>query len=483
MHRSWQPKTSGRRETRMRETGPIPSDSIPSPLGKPTSARRASPPPSLGVGHQTSDELSDSFETDEPPRLLTERYEILQWIETGGMGIIYKAFDRLLNREVAVKVLRRDRATKDYVDDFANEARIMSFLSHPGVAPIYETGVCANGQPYHVMKLVGGITLQTMLQDQRIEKAELLQIFTDVCQTMAFAHSRGVIHLDLKPANVMVGEFGEVNVMDWGLAQHFHRGVLDPSSSESQPHVNGAPSLSAELEASELITRQAHINGTPEYMSPEQARGGTLDSRADVFSLGGILCEILSGHAPYEGDSLQQVYRCAVRGKTFLSLERLLNCGFDDAIVRLAINCLQVDINKRPVDAMVLSQVMTAHQASTLRSVRSDMNRFFELSPDMFCIADHNGFFVRINDNFSRVLGHSNEALLSNPFLSFVHEDDRERTIAQVSALREGRPVVRFRNRYITANGDYIAIEWTAKSIEGEHLIYAVARDVSAQVT
>ncbi|MCM2371975.1 protein kinase domain-containing protein [Aporhodopirellula aestuarii] len=443
-----------------------------------------------------SADVAKNTEIPAHPRLLTGRYEILEWIETGGMGIIYKAFDRLLEREVAIKVLRRDRATNSYQEDFAKEARIMSFLSHPGVAPIYETGVCVNGQPYHVMKLVGGITLRAMLDDENTEKAELLNVFTDVCQTMAFAHSRGVIHLDLKPSNIMVGEFGEVNVMDWGLARHIHHDTSQSPPEQSLPtestsHGRGETVstsddetlASAEAEAGPWTTRQNNINGTPEYMSPEQARGSNLDARADVFSLGGILCEILSGHAPYEGEDLQQVYRSAVRGETLQSLERLRTCGFGDALVRLTINCLHVDPSKRPINAMALSQIMMAHQASTLRSVRSDMDRFFELSPDMFCIADHNGFFVRINDNFSKVLGHSKETLLSRPFLSFVHEEDIERTIAQVSALAGGRPVIRFRNRYITARGDYITLEWTAKSLEGEHLIFAVARDVTAKVT
>ncbi|MFG0255960.1 MAG: PAS domain S-box protein, partial [Rhodopirellula sp. JB053] len=283
-----------------------------------------------------------------------------------------------------------------------------------------------------------------------------------------------------------LGEFGEVNVMDWGSAKHLNRpdsmarDPRHPTSHQSNDHQDVIKSSSA---TDDNDANKGSIDGTPQYMSPEQARGDRLDQRADVFSLGGILCEILSGHAPYEGRNPKQIYRRAIRGRTFVCLERLIGCGVDDALIRLAVECLQVDANQRPRDATRLSQIMTAHQASTLQSVQSDMARFFELSPDMFCIADHNGYFVRINENFTKVLGHSRETLLSNPFLSFVHEDDRARTLAQMSGLQEGRPVVRFRNRYITAGGDYTTIEWTAKAIDGEHLIYAVARDISTHIS
>jgi len=422
------------------------------------------------------------------PRLLSDRYVLTRLIQTGGMGLVYEAYDHLLDRLVAIKMLRTDRVDHQSVlDDFVKEARMMAFLPHPGVTPIYETGTCENGKPFHVMKLVDGITLREMLDAGRSETAELLQVFTDVCQTIAFAHSRGVIHLDLKPSNIMVGAFGEANVMDWGLARNFSPKGVPFDSRESDiigsdatvNPPNEEPDNTPYVRIENAITRQPVVNGTPEYMSPEQARGSTLDARADVFSLGGILCEILSGHAPYEGTSLGQVYFSAVRGKTSPSVERLQTCGLDEALVRLAINCLQIEVADRPADANVLAHVMMAHQASTLRSVQSDMNRFFELSPDMFCIADQNGFFVRINDNFTRVLGHPKEHLMSQPFLAFVHEDDRDSTIEQIACLNRGVKVVRFRNRYSTTDGTYKTFEWTANAIEGEHLVFAVARDVT----
>ncbi len=444
--------------------------------------------PRLSVAEGGDEFVIDSIHRmrgPDPPQLPTDRYRITSLLQSGGMGLVYRARDQMLDRDVAVKVLRQNRALNPTaVEDFAHEAKVMSFLSHPGVTPIYEMGVCGDGQSFHVMKLVDGVTLREMLTAGRVETAELLNIFTDVCQTMAFAHTRGVIHLDLKPSNIMVGAFGEVNVMDWGLAMYTGRRRCaggDESSRQTTDFVgtDQGTRTTDEVELSDVITRQLQINGTPQYMSPEQAWGSTLDARADVFSLGGILCEILSGHAPYEGENLRQVYRCAVRGTTFASLERLRTCGLDNALVRLAINCLHVEIGNRPANAKILANVMQAHQTATLRSAQSDMNRFFELSPDMFCIADRNGYFVRVNDNFSRVLGYTTDELLSQPFIAFVHEDDVARTIEKIETLKEGWPVVRFRNRYTTVRGGVVTLEWTAKAIEGEQLVFAVARDVT----
>jgi len=122
---------------------------------------------------------------------------------------------------------------------------------------------------------------------------------------------------------------------------------------------------------------------------------------------------------------------------------------------------------------------MSSYQGAALARFQSDMSRFFELSLDLFCIAGMDGFFRRLNSNFSRVLGYSDQELLSRPFMDFVHPDDHKKTIAAMSQLDEGKPVIRFRNRYLTAAGNYLEFEWTAKSIPDEGLIFAVARDVT----
>jgi serine/threonine-protein kinase len=154
--------------------------------------------------------------------------------------------------------------------------------------------------------------------------------------------------------------------------------------------------------------------------------------------------------------------------------------GADRVLVRLAKKCLSPQADHRPANAVEVANEMSAYQESALERVESDMDRFFQLSLDLFCIAGLDGYFRRINPNFSRVLGHTEEELLSRPFLDFVHEADREDTVQQMSVLSEGQPVVQFRNRYLTASGQYITLEWMAKSIENEDIIFAVARDVTS---
>ena len=214
-----------------------------------------------------------------PPHLLIGR-ELAQ----GGMGHVHPAADRNLLRRVALK-----RLNKNYVDNsfyrngFVAEAQINGQLEHPNIVPVYELSIDKNGVPYFTMQLVQGISFETWLDRyspgtvERIEGG--IEILLKVCDALAYAHDRGVIHRDLKPANIMVGEFGQVYLMDWGLAKL---------------------TRSKTLGADALMNVEGTV-GTPEFMSPEQARGKPtdIDERTDVFGLGALLFEVLSGMGPY----------------------------------------------------------------------------------------------------------------------------------------------------------------------------------------
>lgn len=394
------------------------------------------------------------------PVLLQGRYELFGEIARGGMGIIYQGWDLNLKREVAIKVLRaKFLGSETSTAAFVNEAYVMSFLPHPGLPPIYEWGRCDDGRPFHVMKLVKGLTLSDMLRSEKKGDGELYKIFADICETLAFAHSHQVVHLDLKPDNIMVGSFGEVHVMDWGLARF----------------------LNSEPEQQRDSAEKGPINGTPEYMAPEQANGETLDARTDVFGLGAILCEILTGQSPYPGKNVQQIFNRAARASLDVTFSILDDCSPDPTLTRLAKKCLSPRPCDRPKDAIVVARELSAYQESALERAENDLSRFFELSLDLFCIAGLDGYFRRINSNFSRLLGHADHDLLSRPFLDFVHVQDRPKTIQQMERLKQGQPVVRFRNRYRNANGDFVKLEWTAKAVEGENTIFAVARDVTSK--
>lgn len=210
------------------------------------------------------------------------RYEVLEEVGRGGMGTVYRAFDRELDREVAVKVL--DAAHPDAARRMLREARVIARLEHPGIVPVHDVGTFPDGRVYYAMRLVRGRRLDGELRAGR-PLPELLRVFARLCEAVAFAHAHGVIHRDLKPENVMVGPFGEVLVMDWGLAKVAGEGEV--GSRADAPATPGG-------------TAHGTVLGTPGFMAPEQARGEVerVDERADVFALGRILRAFLSGGDP-----------------------------------------------------------------------------------------------------------------------------------------------------------------------------------------
>ena len=260
-----------------------------------------------------------------PKSVSDSRYRLDGVIARGGMGAIIKGRDTDLGRDLAIKVLLDEHKAKpEVIRRFVEEAQIGGQLQHPGIAPVYELSQFADKRPFFSMKLVKGQTLSKLLaerQDPSEDRSRFIGIFEQVCQTMAYAHSRGVIHRDLKPANIMVGAFGEVQVMDWGLAkvlpvggvadeQHAH--TKHKETSIIQTLRNGVGSDSPAVAGTVgSQTQMGSVMGTPAYMPPEQALGeiDNLDERADVFGLGAILCEILTGKPPYVAEDGTQIFR------------------------------------------------------------------------------------------------------------------------------------------------------------------------------
>jgi serine/threonine protein kinase len=225
----------------------------------------------------------------ERPDVATTRYEILERLGEGGMGVVYLARDRELGREVALKVLRAPDPSASERDRILREARILASLEHPGIAPVHDVGLLPDGRVFYVMKRIRGERLDSFARTPR-SRAELLRVFRQVCDAVAFAHAAGVIHRDLKPQNVMLGAFGEVLVLDWGVAKL--RGQVGESTAAT-----------TERSGEDADTAPGAAVGTPGYMAPEQLAGGSsaIDERADVFGLGGILCFLLTGDHPPAG--------------------------------------------------------------------------------------------------------------------------------------------------------------------------------------
>ena len=214
------------------------------------------------------------------PPLELERYDIGARIGKGGMGEVWIARDRTIGREVAIKRMLDPDANARSLARFVREARIQGRLDHPAIVPVHELGTDGDGRPYFVMKRLTGNTLREVLRGDAPQQ-RLLRAFVDVCLAVEYAHERGVIHRDLKPENIVLGDYGEVYVLDWGVAKLV--GDTDTPATET---ATDEP----------LATRAGAAVGTPGYMAPEQARGQRdLDRRADVYALGCILHEILVG--------------------------------------------------------------------------------------------------------------------------------------------------------------------------------------------
>ena len=279
------------------------------------------------------------------------------------MGRVLAAFDHGLDRDVALKVLLPGANA----DRFVRESKITARLPHPGIPPVYALGTLADGSPFLAMKLVAGRTLAAEMK--AADRPRLLQAFTQVCQAVGFAHSKGIIHRDLKPSNIMVGAFGEVQVMDWGLAKDLARGEAadEPCSSPALP-IPGAGSdpnqttdHRAARESTDEGTQAGTILGTPAYMAPEQARGEAADARADVFALGGLLCALLTGQPPYSGTSALEIIRRAGAADLAEAYARLDGCGADAELVALCRCCLSPDPSDRPADGQSLADGLTAY--------------------------------------------------------------------------------------------------------------------------
>lgn len=225
----------------------------------------------------------------------SHRLSMGEAIARGGMGTVHLAADRLLQQKVAVKILHRNlEGNPEAVQRFVHEARITASLPHPNIVPVYDIGHDGDLGLYFTMKLVEGRTLSSLVRSLPLggmssgRVAELLDIVIRVCDALAFSHNRGILHCDLKPSNIMVGDFGQVYLMDWGMARNYRE---DPAPPDGR------------------------IYGTIGYMSPEQARSESLDPRADVFGVGAILYYLFARKAPFRRPLLEQSLYAALNSK------------------------------------------------------------------------------------------------------------------------------------------------------------------------
>ncbi len=277
------------------------------------------------------------------------RYAVIREIARGGMGKVIEVEDNDLRRSVALKVLRKEMLERrDLVERFLEEAQITGQLEHPNIVPVHEIGVDGRGNLYFTMKLVEGEDLSSILKRMRkkdpgAEQAyplnRMIDIFIKVCEGMAFAHSKGVIHRDLKPANIMVGRFGEVQIMDWGVAKIVGR------KEDSAERVVGSDRQDDDASR----TMVGSILGTPSYMSPEQARGevNSMGQESDVFSLGVILYELLALQTPWNAQTSAQVLDQVKNYDPEPPSKKAPDRKIPPELEQLAMKCIEKAANKR----------------------------------------------------------------------------------------------------------------------------------------
>ena len=301
-----------------------------------------------------------------PGREGPARYRLLGEIARGGMGEVFRCWDQDLGRDVAVKFLgEQHRHNPSMARRFVEEAQIGGQLQHPGIVPVHDIGLTADERPYFTMRLVEGETLASLLgarQDPGEDRRRFLVLFEKVLETMAYAHARGVIHRDLKPQNIMVGPFGDVQVMDWGLSK-----VLGNESPGEESHRGGSSAdRPVPVQATGSRSESGSVMGTPAYMPPEQARGEVdrLDERSDVFSLGAILCEILTGEPPYEGETPRAIRAKAASAQLDPARRRLKSSQSDGELVRIAFKCLAPTQSSRYAHAGEAANELSGYLAS-----------------------------------------------------------------------------------------------------------------------
>ncbi len=320
--------------------------------------------------------------TEESP----ERYSQIKEIGAGGIGKVLLVYDRHTGRNIAVKELLPDinhQVSSDSVispDEarFLREARLTAQLEHPSVVPVYEIGRKPDNSIYYTMKYVKGRTLSDIIRSSSSlnERLKFLSHFLNLCNAIAYAHSKGVIHRDIKPHNVMIGEFGETVVLDWGLAK-----IKGTTDTENEKFANQMRLL---MDAAAGKTVAGEVMGTPQYMPPEQAWGdvNNIDEKSDIYSLGAVLYEILTGFPPFDGDSpleIVKAVRAYSRGEKKLVPVKEEEPESPDELAAIAEKALSADKNRRyqsvvdlidDVEAYIAGRKVSGHRYSVFAYLR-----------------------------------------------------------------------------------------------------------------
>jgi len=291
----------------------------------------------------------------------SDKYALGEDVGQGGMKRILRATDRDARREIALATIREGHAAPEAVRRFVREARITALLEHPNIVPVHDVGVDADGKPFFTMKLLRGESLSNVIKSlsegddhhrRTFGLQTMVEIFRDVCSAIAFAHSKGVVHLDLKPANIQVGAYGEALVIDWGLAK---------LTTEHDAEYDELVAMLEEPDAAN--TAYGAIKGTPGFMAPEQARGDNSDKdeRTDIYALGAILYSMLTWKRPIDKPSADEVREATLKGELVPPSQRAPDRFVPPALELVVMKAMALDPARRYNSVEDLSRDIQAY--------------------------------------------------------------------------------------------------------------------------
>jgi PAS domain S-box-containing protein len=454
---------------------------------------RATDHPTMTVARRNS--LAASFDIagldlGDAPLTMRERITLRHLHSSGGIGEVWRAYDEVLGREVALKWLKRDQA--EHLDNrarFHREAQITGQLDHPGVVPVYDYNTTDDGtRCFYTMRFLRGRTLADVIaefhrtrdDDGMVSGAfmQLLGYFISICNTMAFAHSRGIVHRDLKGDNVIVGKYGEVIVLDWGLAKRIG---VDEDVGERKEDPSWRPTESGRGESGIIATMQGERLGTPAFMAPEQALGSIdeIDERTDVYGLAAILYDILTGRPPFYGDDVVAVMNAVAREQPTPPSEVVP--GVPPELEHICLRGLAKQREQRWQSVTELSAAVQGwvNALAERKRTEQERERFFDLSLDLLAILDRGGRIRQSNAAWGSQLGWSEQERADTDLVEFIAPEHRELAKVKLDELWAGAHVIEFQLRMLRADGAKRWIDLRARRLPDEAGIYVVGRDVT----
>lgn len=426
---------------------------------------------------------NDFGDTLVPATTPDDRLRLKKLHSQGGIGQVWLAEDTLLGREVAMKELLPElRGSRTHRERFFREARVGAQLSHPGTAPVYEYRE-EGGRCYYTMKFYRGRTFSEVIEDAHAKDQEgsdgslssferlfpLLEQFLSICDTIAYAHSQGIVHRDLKGENVLLGEFGEVTVIDWGLAKSIvaGEGAVSPSH-ESDP---------------DQKTLEGERLGTPGYMAPEQARGdlAAIDQRTDVYGLAAVLYEVLTTRPPFRGQTANEVmHHVEVSPPAPPSLSHAETPAELEAICLRGLEKRKEDRYRSAADLRDAVRGWLALQVH--QQQESDRQaKFFALSQDLFIALDERGFIKQVNPAYSRFFGFGPAEKTGKHYADRIHPDDIPRAKQMFKQVQRGISQKDTVIRIADSEDVFRPVSWTVTHIPGEPMMYAVGRPLDEE--